>query len=111
MLYLIHFDSPYKHARHYRGYCADGELAARLARHRSGHGARLLSVVAAAGIGWRCVRTWPGGRQQERTLKRRKVAPLCPCCTPALRSTVVDPEAELLSQAAVQAAIAEEIPF
>lgn len=79
MIYLLHFDQPYRHARHYLGFAED--LDARLERHASGHGARLMEVVTAAGITWRCVRTWQGGRKLERQLKNRKEAPaLCPVC-------------------------------
>ena len=78
-VYLLHFDHPYKHARHYLGYAVD--LEARLAQHRNGNGARLLQVVAQAGIGWTLVRTWPGGRVVERQLKRQKNSPrFCPVC-------------------------------
>jgi predicted GIY-YIG superfamily endonuclease len=78
-VYLLHFDRPYKHARHYTGYTAD--LPARLRAHRTGHGARLLAVVAAAGIGWTLARTWPGGRERERQLKRQGGASRhCPLC-------------------------------
>ena len=78
-VYLIHFHRPYKHARHYLGHALD--LEARLERHRAGDGARLLQVITAAGIGWTLVRTWPGGREMERQLKRQKNSPrLCPLC-------------------------------
>lgn len=46
--YLIHFERPYRHARHYLGWTVD--LEARLAKHRAGNGARLLRVATAAGI-------------------------------------------------------------
>lgn len=86
-VYLIHFDRPYKHAVHYLGFVDGGEaeVQARLDRHRSGQGARLMAVVTAAGIGWRLARTWPGyTRGQERKLKCRKSAPkLCPVCREA----------------------------
>lgn len=78
-VYLIHFDRPYRHARHYLGFASD--LQARLAQHRAGNGARLLQVVTRAGIGWALARTWPGGRDVERQLKRQKDAPrFCPIC-------------------------------
>ncbi|MGD9101432.1 MAG: endonuclease [Anaerolineae bacterium] len=86
-VYLLHFDRPYAHAKHYLGYAAD--LDARLAQHASGNcvvslpngGARLLQVVAEAGIGWTLARTWLGGRELERRLKRQKNSPrLCPIC-------------------------------
>jgi predicted GIY-YIG superfamily endonuclease len=84
-VYLLHFDRPYKHARHYLGWADD--LDARLARHRRGHGARLVAVITAAGIGWQLARTWPGdGRVLERLLKNQHNAPrLCPICRAAAR--------------------------
>jgi len=79
-VYLLHFSEAYKHARHYMGYASD--LEERLSRHRSGQGARLLSVLKASGIGWECVRTWRGSRALERKLKNFKNAPtLCPVCS------------------------------
>ena len=56
-------------------------LKRRLAEHAAGRGARLLAVVAAAGIGWELARVWPGGRARERQLKRMGGhARLCPLC-------------------------------
>jgi len=80
MIYLLHFDQPYRHARHYLGF-VESDLEARLERHASGQGARLLAVLKAAGIGWSCVRTWPGSRSFERQLKNQKRSTrLCPVC-------------------------------
>ena len=79
-IYLLHFDPPYKHAKHYIGITDD--LRARLAKHARGTGARLMEVVTAAGINWQLARTWRGDRQLERKLKNRKHAPLlCPLCS------------------------------
>ena len=81
-VYLICFDTPYKHARHYLGF-TPGPLEDRLALHRAGRGARLMAVVTAAGISWRVTRTWDGGRILERQLKNQRNSPkLCPSCTP-----------------------------
>lgn len=78
-VYLIHFEKPYQHAKHYLGFTTD--LDARIADHRAGVGSRLLQVVNAAGIKWEVARTWPGNRKLERQLKRRKETPaLCPLC-------------------------------
>ena len=78
-VYLLHFDRPYAHAGHYTGWTRD--LTARLAEHTSGHGARLLAVVKAAGIGWTLARTWTGTRALERKLKRQGGASRrCPHC-------------------------------
>lgn len=82
VVYLLHFDRRFKHAGHYLGYAED--LDRRLASHRAGNGARLLQVVAQAGIGFTLARTWDGNRALERRLKNRKEAPrLCPLCRAA----------------------------
>jgi hypothetical protein len=80
MIYLIHFDRPLHHARHYLGYCADGTLEVRLIRHRAGRGARLLAVLRELNIGWRVVRVFEGDRKVERRLKGGSVR-LCPVCS------------------------------
>jgi predicted GIY-YIG superfamily endonuclease len=78
-VYLIHFEQPYRHAKHYVGFTTD--LPARIADHRAGVGSRLLQVVNDAGIKWEVARTWQGDRKLERQLKRRKETPaLCPLC-------------------------------
>ncbi len=79
--YLIHFSTPYKHAKHYLGWSDD--LAGRLEAHAAGQGARLMEVIVSAGISWVLARTWPDvDRKFERKLKNRKNAParLCPIC-------------------------------
>lgn len=80
MVYLIHFDRPLHHARHYLGYCADGTLEVRLIRHRAGRGARLLAVLRELNIGWRVVRVFEGDRRFERYLKKTASTRLCPVC-------------------------------
>lgn len=84
--YLIHFDTPYKHARHYLGWAAC--LDTRLAAHRAGNGARLMAVITAAGIAWQVARTWPGTTEgHEKTLKDQHDSPgLCPLCTPGTKA-------------------------
>ena len=78
-VYLLHFDRPYRHAAHYTGWTTN--LGHRLAEHDTGHGARLLAVVKAAGIGWTLARTWTGPRTRERALKRQGGASRrCPLC-------------------------------
>jgi len=53
----------------------------RLAEHEAGHGARLLAVARAAGIGWQLARMWPGSRARERQIKRQGGhARHCPLC-------------------------------
>jgi len=81
VIYLLHFDRPYRHAWHYLGSTDDGHLAERFTAHAIGRGARLTHVVAKAGIGCQLARTWPGGRARERQLKRQGGASRrCPLC-------------------------------
>lgn len=83
MVYLLHFDRPYRHARHYTGYARDEKsLERRLRHHANGSGARLTQVVAAAGIGWTVARVWEDGdRTHERSLKNSGGASrYCPLC-------------------------------
>jgi predicted GIY-YIG superfamily endonuclease len=91
--YLIHFDQPYKHARHYLGCTRD--LERRLQEHRAGRGSRLMEVVMAAGIGFTVARTWTEGDFEfEKLLKHQKHhSRLCPICHPgtALRRAVTHP--------------------
>ena len=83
MIYIIHFDRPYYHARHYVGFCADGKLEERLSRHRKGRGSRLMLAVEAAGVTWTVVDTRLGDRNFERLIKRAKNTPrFCPVCRP-----------------------------
>ena len=42
--------------------------------HHQGHGAAITAYCVSQGIGFRVVRTWEGGRVEERRLKRRKKA-------------------------------------
>lgn len=85
IVYLIHFEKPFHHARHYLGFCEDGNLDKRMACHRSGNGSRLMAAVSRAGIAWSVVRTWEGvDRNFERSLKNRKEGPkFCPTCQEA----------------------------
>jgi hypothetical protein len=83
MVYLLCFDQKFKHAKHYIGFAESSEsFEKRLKHHRSGSGARLMSVISKAGIGFQVARTWPtGDRTFERKLKNRKnSSKLCPFC-------------------------------
>ena len=98
IVYLLHFDVvyvPYLGAprrdctQHYTGRVRGGPraLAKRLAQHGTMRGARLMLAVRAAGITWRLARTWPGGSDRERQLKRQGgAARRCPLCGIAPRS-------------------------
>jgi predicted GIY-YIG superfamily endonuclease len=80
IIYMLHFSQPYKHARHYTGWTED--LLARLDRHASGQGARLVDVIWHAGIGFTLIRICEGTRDTERAIKNAGGAVrYCPACT------------------------------
>lgn len=78
VVYLLHFDQPFGHARHYMGW--SGNLRYRLACHQAGTGANLLRHVAEAGIAWRLAGLWYGDRHLERAMKNHGHARRCPEC-------------------------------
>ena len=86
VIYLLHFDrpigdvgNPRGFASHYTGWTLN--LPGRLVDHAAGRGARLMEVVADAGIGWQLARVWAGSRARERSLKRSGgAARRCPVC-------------------------------
>ncbi|MBA3439315.1 MAG: GIY-YIG nuclease family protein [Pyrinomonadaceae bacterium] len=79
VVYLLHFSRPLAHAKHYLGSAKN--LDERLAEHQRGQGARLTQVVIELGITFECVRTWKGGRKEERQFKNwKKATALCPLC-------------------------------
>lgn len=85
VVYMLHFDQPYKHARHYTGWTAD--LLDRLDAHATGRGARLVEVIWQAGIGFTCIRICEGTRALERAIKNQGGAVrYCPACTPRPRN-------------------------
>lgn len=80
IVYMLHFDQAYKHARHYVGWTTD--LLDRLDAHATGHGARLVAVIWQAGIGFTLIRICEGTRATERAIKNEGGAVrYCPACT------------------------------
>jgi predicted GIY-YIG superfamily endonuclease len=80
VIYMLHFDRPYQHARHYTGWTDD--LLDRLDHHAKGTGARLVAVIWHAGIGFTLVRICEGTRHTERAIKNAGGAVrYCPACT------------------------------
>ena len=90
-VYLIHFAhplgntaNPHGYAQHYIGYAKGHGLEARIAQHKAGNGAAIMTAVNVAGIPWEVVQTWPGDRKLERDLKRQhNAARFCPICQAA----------------------------
>lgn len=80
-IYLLCFDRPLHHARHYVGWCQDDEPSRRVQEHLEGRGSPLVRAVVEAGIGVQLVRTWRGTRTFEREIKDGKSTTRhCPRC-------------------------------
>lgn len=80
VIYLIHFDIPLAHARHYIG--ATQNLEMRLIAHARGYGAALMEVLHQLDIGWEVSMIWTTPVKYEKYLKKQKNAPkYCPLCT------------------------------
>ena len=79
VIYLLHFDRPYRHASHYTGWVHSPTfLQPRPGAHRDGVGARLMAVIGEAGIGFQ-LGPYLGGRPLPRALPqtpRRRLPPL-----------------------------------
>lgn len=87
VVYLLHFDVPYKHARHYVGFCTSYEgLETRFEHHANGNGSRLLKAV---GKGFKLARLWYGSRDDERAIKNTHHTPeFCPMCNTKPRERI-----------------------
>jgi hypothetical protein len=84
-VYILHLEGGYKHARHYVGWAT--WLDARLARHGTKQGARILEYARYAGVAWHVGRVWRGPRATrnfERDLKQREYGPLEAMCLTCL---------------------------
>ena len=80
IVYLLHFDRSYRHARHYIGFTQN--LEQRLAEHRAGRGSTVIAAAIADEIDFQLAARWKGDRHDERRLHRQKNARarLCPIC-------------------------------
>lgn len=86
LVYLLHFDKPYKHAKHYIGFSeTEDNLQQRLEDHRNGRGARLMEVLKQNNIGFVLAKTYlKVNRTFERRLKNNGGASrICPICIEA----------------------------
>jgi hypothetical protein len=81
-IYLLHFDRPYRHARHYTGWAKDTNR--RVGQHLDGstHSNPLILAAQSAGIGVSVARVWKRKtRNDERRLKNQGGASRrCPLC-------------------------------
>lgn len=86
-VYLLHFDPPLQHAKHYLGW-TERPVIHRVQEHLDGKGSPLVKAVVAAGGHVEIARTWPGvDRHFERRIKNGKNVPrLCPRCNGTLQA-------------------------
>lgn len=96
VVYLLHFDKPFKHARHYVGFCEKlSGVDSRLEYHANGRGSKLMAAVSQAGITWSIVRLWKGTRSDERALHNAQSKLYCPVCSQPARRRIKLEEIEL----------------
>jgi len=93
-VYLIHFDKPYKHARHLIGV-AYGDVA----QHIKHSGSPLMRAVNDAGITWRIAQLWKNAPEDlESKLRGRgdasRICPICLAQTDGKRPVTVRMEGE-----------------
>lgn len=81
-VYLLHFEQPFRHARHYIGFTSAPDPDVRLTEQLRGGGANLIKHVIAAGIPILLAKEWPAVPQAfEYQLKNRGgAAKTCPIC-------------------------------
>lgn len=112
-VYLLHLmepignpSTPHGMAQHYIGWSP--EPPARIARHASGDGAKIIRYAMEAGIGFVVAQTWEGGPDLEKRLKARKCAPrFCRVCIEERREQ--RERDELLQQMDWERELAEEL--
>jgi len=82
MVYILHFEEPYYHARHYVGYTED--TGRRFKEHFNCHssGSPLIQAALEAGIKITVSRIYfDGGRELERKIKKsHHTHRFCPIC-------------------------------
>jgi hypothetical protein len=81
-VYLLHFDPPYRHMKHYIG-ATERRVVERLGEHRMGIGGRTTRLAVEAGCKLELARIWENVPWSfERELKGRGAKELCPICNP-----------------------------
>lgn len=81
-VYVLHFDPPLQHARHYVGWTDHEDVASRLEEHLKGRGSRLVRAAVAAGTAVQLAHVFVGAdRHFERRIKKNKdVCRWCRIC-------------------------------
>jgi hypothetical protein len=98
IVYLLHFERSYRHARHYIGFTQN--LEERLEQHRGRRGSPLIAAAIADGIDFQLAAIWEGDRHDERRLHRQKNtrARLCPICIGGDRAAPAQPTIDLVDE-------------
>jgi len=81
-IYLLHFERPLQHARHYCG--ASRRVIARIREHRNGHGSHLTNALHEHNIPFVVTNVWQTDQPfaSEHILKIQNNGPrYCPLCT------------------------------
>lgn len=95
-IYLLHFDVPHHHARHYMG--ATFDLEARLTAHRQGRGSRLTRALCKGNATWKLGGLWEWTEsidqislwRLEKNFKSRHQGPaFCSICNDDIAITMV----------------------
>lgn len=96
-VYLLHFNKPLAHARHYIGFCESDDPRERVEKHMAGHGSPLVKAALAAGIRVTLAAVIVGDRNFERRIKNRgSLCRWCPKCGRNERPVpTFDPQAPL----------------
>lgn len=81
-VYLLHFDKPYKHAKHYLGFSVKHPEKDRIPLHSKGQSrVKLMTVLFNQGIGFQVAKIWKNKeRGDERKMKSGGHARRCPIC-------------------------------
>ncbi len=72
-VYVIHFDKPYKHAKHYTGIALN--VNKRMKEHKGGYGSKLMKVITENNIGFRynIIAEYPNYSRAKTEEKRLKI--------------------------------------
>jgi hypothetical protein len=82
VIYVLHFERAYHHAKHYIGIALDGDVNRRAFEHVTGVGSPLVKAVVGAGIEVFLTLTVNGDRGTERRMHNRHGTEVCPKCNP-----------------------------
>lgn len=75
IVYILKFVPAFHHAKYYVGWCYPNGLYKRLKAHRTGQGACITRAAVEQGHRLELVADFPGTREMERQIKRRKNTP------------------------------------